>query len=180
MVEIFERMKPITATGADILLSGIGATGGLLGGKFIGDMIEKASYPMYAPGGITEASAPLDKFLAWFVNNAPKGLIALGLASMVTPRTEAIEYLNKVMNGLTIGVGADILVDSIGRLTAAGVPTKVLGESHTRLQKVLRENAELRAALQRISTGSPMVRVETAQIPPREEIIPRRGVLGTL
>lgn len=160
MVDVYEKAKGVAEVGVNLATKGAGVAGGLIVGKFIGDTVEQI---VTTP--VTAASPLLDKFIAYISNNVPKGIGAYLLSLLKT----GTDMVDNVIEGATYGLAGSVVVDTVARAQHKGVPTLILGEQ--KIQTLLRENAELKQAMQqamqRISAGAPMVRVEEIAQPKR-------------
>lgn len=166
MVEIFERgTTEITKLGTEFALKAGGVAAGLVIGSKLGGLVES-----YAVAPVTATSTTTDKFLGYFANNAPKGLGALGLASIKTGK----EWMDNIIVGGVYGLAGGVGLDTYARLTNKGAPIATVGipgEDNVKLQTLMSENAQLKAALERMSSGAPLVKVQP-QIPYGVPVLP--------
>lgn len=157
MVEVFETraatgMQSVVELGTEIAVKGGGVAAGLMAGTKVGKFSEDN---LAKP--VTPASPMTDKIWAGVANNAPKAVIAYGAAKVLLKPGGTGLIHNFVLGGV-FGLVGDIVVDGVARLTNQGAPTAIVGDT-AKVQTLLAENAELKAALEKMSSGVPMVRV---------------------
>jgi hypothetical protein len=158
MVEVFERVSGVQEVGTEFALKGGGVAGGLIVGSKLGKMIENLAVVPVVP-----TSTPMDKFIGWGANNVPKGLAALGLSKVKTDQ----KWINDIILGGVFGLAGDVGIDTLARLTNSGAPIAmvgypvgVAGGDNGKVQALLAENANLKASLERLSSGAPLVKVQ--------------------
>jgi hypothetical protein len=153
MVEVFETgTSEITKFGTEFALKAGGVAAGLVIGSKLGGLVES-----YAVAPVTATSTTTDKFLGWAANNVPKGLGALGLASVKTGKG----WLDNLITGGVYGLAGDVGIDSYARLTNKGAPIAKVGGApgdNVKIQSLMAENAQLKAALEKMS--GPLVKAQ--------------------
>lgn len=158
MVEVFERPAAPGFAGVVEVSTEIAAKGGgVAGGLFIGSKVGKLS-ESYLAKPVTPTSTMTDKVWAGVANNAPKAALAIGGAKYLLKPGEKGVIHDLVLGGV-FGLAGDIAVDVVARLTNQGMPTAVVGDQG-KVQALLAENAELKAALEKVSAGVPVVKVQ--------------------
>lgn len=166
MVEVFERgTADITKFGTEFALKAGGVAAGLVIGSKFGGLVES-----YAVAPVTATSTTTDKFLGYFANNVPKGIGAIGLAGVKTGK----EYIDNIITGGVYGLAGSVGLDTYARLTHKGAPFAVVGapsEDNVKVQALLAENAQLKAVLEKMGSGAPLVKVEP-QLPYGVPVLP--------
>lgn len=160
MVEVFEKVSGVQEVGTEFVLKGGGVAGGLIVGSKLGKLVENLAVVPVIP-----TSTTTNKFVGWGANNIPKGLLALGLAKIKLNQ----KWLDDILVGGIYGLAGDVGIDTIGRLTNQGAPIAMVGYPMTgtaavgdsvKVQALLAENANLKASLDRLSAGAPLVKVQ--------------------
>lgn len=154
MVEVFEKVSSVTEVGTEFALKGGGVASGLIVGSKLGKLVES-----YAVAPVTPTSSGTDKVIGWGANNVPKGLAALGLSRVKTGQ----KWLDNLIVGGVYGLAGDVGVDTIARITNKGAPVAMVGApsgDNVKIQALLAENAQLKAALEKMGSGAPLVKVE--------------------
>jgi hypothetical protein len=161
MVEVFEKVSGVQEVGTEFALKGGGVAGALIVGSKVGKVFENlAVTPVIA------TSPTKDKWIGWGANNLPKGLAALGLAKVKTGQ----RWIDDMITGGVYGLAGSVGIDTVARLTNAGAPVAFLGSpletagSDVKVQALLAENAQLKASLDKLSAGAPLVKV-AAELP---------------
>lgn len=158
MVEVFETraatgIHSVVELGTEIAVKGGGVAAGLMAGSKIGKFAETN---LAKP--VTPTSPMTDKIWAGVANNAPKAVVAYGAAKLLL-KPGATGVVHDFVLGGVFGLAGDIVVDGVARLTNQGAPTAIVGDT-AKVQTLLAENAELKAALEKMSAGLPVVKVE--------------------
>lgn len=154
MVEVFEKLSGVQEVGTEFALKGGGVAGGLIVGSKLGKLVENLAVAPVIP-----TSTTMDKLVGWGANNLPKGLAALGLSKVRTGQ----KWLDDIVTGGVYGLAGDVGVDTIARLSNAGAPVAMVGAptgGDVKVQALLAENAQLKASLDRLSAGAPLVKVQ--------------------
>lgn len=148
MVTVYERAGGGYPVVQKLATEGVGVATSLVGGKFLGDMVEKAIVP-----SLTEASSSTDMLLAWLSNVAPKG-VALYLLTKVNTGNEMVDDF---VEGAGYGLVGSMVVDGYARVIHGGLPALILSSGNKaaeqRIQALLRENSNLKQTLQKVSSN---------------------------
>lgn len=146
--------RDVTDIATDIALGGSGVATAMVGGRFIGDMVEE----IVTSAPITPESSMISKLVAWLGNNTPKAVGAMVVHKIDTGN----EMLDKALVGFEYGLAGSIAVDTYARAGNSGVPTLVLESgSNNRIQALVNENSQLKAAVRKL-TGRDMPSTEAA------------------
>jgi len=171
MVEVFEKVAGVQEVGTEFALKGGGVAGGLIVGSKLRKMVENLAVVPVIP-----TSTTTDKLLGWGANNIPKGLLALGLSKVNIGQ----KWLDDILTGGVYGLAGDVGVDTIARLTNSGAPVAMVGYpmagtvaagDSAKIQALLAENANLKASLDKLSAGAPLVKVQP-QLPYGVPVMP--------
>ncbi len=149
-MEILERfgdINDIKRNLTDLALIGIGTGAGLVGGTELGKFIENN---LVDP--VTDQSTTAEKITAWAANNLPKLIAAYAVSQIDLGRGDEID---KVRDGMVCGFAGDIVLDTYQRMRNDGVPLttamKLSNNDKTRIQSLLRENAQLKSKIQQLN-----------------------------
>ena len=146
--------RDITDIAKDVAFGGAGVATAMVGGRFVGDMVEEivTSAPITADSSITS------KIVAWLGNNTPK----IAGAMIVHKIETGNEMLDKALVGFEYGLAGSVAIDTYARAGNNGVPTLVLESgANNRVQALVNENSQLKAAVRKL-TGRTMPSTEAA------------------